>query len=62
MTRLAHRFFTFCSPCLLAVFGNVEHLGATLPEIPFLAELSLELTRLINRDAGRIGLRAQPPS
>jgi aquaporin Z len=31
MTRLAHRFFTFCSPCLLAVFGNVEHLGATLP-------------------------------
>jgi hypothetical protein len=33
-----------------------------LPEIPFLAELSLELTSLINRDAGRIGLRAQPPS
>jgi (p)ppGpp synthase/HD superfamily hydrolase len=33
-----------------------------LPEIPFLAELSLELTRLINRDAGRIGVRAHRPS
>jgi HD domain len=33
-----------------------------LPEIPFLAELSLELTRLINRDAGRIGVRAHRAS
>jgi (p)ppGpp synthase/HD superfamily hydrolase len=29
-----------------------------LPEPPFLAELSVELTRLINRDAGRIGAPA----
>jgi hypothetical protein len=60
-------FFTFCSPCLLAVFGNVEHLGATLPGSgyanwqAFLMEVALTGT-LVNRDAGRIGLRAQPPS
>jgi hypothetical protein len=29
-----------------------------MPELPFLAELSAELTRLINRDAGRIGAPA----
>ncbi len=29
-----------------------------LPDLPFLAELSVELTRLIDRDAGRIGAPA----
>jgi (p)ppGpp synthase/HD superfamily hydrolase len=29
-----------------------------LPELPFLAELSVELTKLVNRDAGRIGAPA----
>jgi hypothetical protein len=29
-----------------------------IPELPFLADLSAELTRLIDRDAGRVGISA----
>jgi hypothetical protein len=67
MTRLTHRFFYILFTWLPAVFGNVEGLGATLPGSgyadwqAFLMEVALTGT-LVNRDAGRIGLRAQPPS